>query len=203
MWYNHTTHTKGDLPPMKRMMTLLLALVMVFALTACGDATRTDAATESTMPETTDAAVTDTPIEDVPEAVESMVPQMSDISVKDVLDRVHDYHEETVGSSLQLYSAAATLLNFCKAGGPDQENFQQDVKDYIDKLDDDAKEAFRAQCEAVAGLADQITKGDVTMDDVNGVLVDADVSLEDFDPLAFEHEQLDAFNDGVKAAYNA
>ena len=78
---------------MKRMMTLLLALVMVFALSACGDATRTDAATESAVPETTDAAATDTPIEDVPEAVESMAPQMNDITVKDVLDRVHDYHE--------------------------------------------------------------------------------------------------------------
>ena len=186
---------------MKRITTLLLALVLVFALAACGTMTGTDAATESTMPETTDAAATDTPIEDAPEAVESMVPQMSDITVKDVLDRVHDYHNETAGSSLQLYSAAATLLNFCKAGGPNQENFQQDVKDYIDKLDADAKEGFRAQCEAVTGLAEQITKGDVTMDDVNGVLVDSDVSLEDFDPLAFEHEQLDAFNAAVKAAY--
>ncbi|MBQ9044555.1 MAG: hypothetical protein IJ112_01255 [Oscillospiraceae bacterium] len=186
---------------MKRMMTLLLALVMVFALSACGDATRTDAATESAVPETTDAAATDTPIEDVPEAVESMAPQMNDITVKDVLDRVHDYHEETVGSSLQMYSAAATLLNFCKAGGPDQDHFREDVKDYIDKLDDDGKEAFRGQYEAVSGLADQITKGDVTMEDTNAALVDADVTLEDFDPLAFEHAQLDAFNDAVKAAY--
>ena len=72
---------------MKKIMTLLLALAMVFALAACGDATRTDASTESAVPETTDAAATDTPVEDVPEAVESMVPQMSDITVKDVLDR--------------------------------------------------------------------------------------------------------------------
>ena len=187
---------------MKKLMTLLLALAMVFALAACGDATKTDAATESAVPETTDAAATDTPIEDVPEAMESMVPQMNDITVKDVLDRVHDYHEETVGSSLQLYSAAATLLNFCKAGGPNQETFRQDVKDYIDALDDEGKAAFRAQFEAVAGLADRITKGDVTMDEVNGTLVDTDVTLEDFDPLAFEHEQLDAFLDAVKAAYD-
>lgn len=186
---------------MKRMMTILLALVMVFALAACGTMNGNDAATESTMPETTDAAASDTPAENASEAVESMVPQMSDITVKDVLDRVHDYHEETVGSSLQLYSAAATLLNFCKAGGPNQETFQQDVKDYVANLDDEAKEAFRTQCEAVTGLADQITKGDVTMDEVNGVLVDTDVSLEDFDPLVFEHQQLDAFNEAVKAAY--
>ena len=186
---------------MKKIMTLLLALAMVFALAACGDATRTDASTESAVPETTDADATDTPVEDVPEAVESMVPQMSDITVKDVLDRVHDYHEETVGSSLQLYSAAATLLNFCKAGGPNQERFAEDVKDYVDKLDDDAKAAFQKQYEAVAQLADGITKGDVTMDEVNSALVDTDTSLEDFDPLAFEHEQLDAFNDAVKAAY--
>ena len=186
---------------MKRIVTLLLALVMVFALAACGDMTKPDAAEESAMPETTDAAATDTPVSVVPEAVESMVPQMNDITVKDVLDRVVDYHEATAGSSLQLYSAAATLLNFCKAGGPNQESFQQDVKDYVGKLDADAKEAFRGQYEAVAGLADQITKGDVTMDEVNGVLVDTDASLEDFDPLAFEHAQLDAFNDAVKAAY--
>ena len=186
---------------MKKLMTLLLALVMVFGLAACGTMTGTDAAKESATPETTDAAATDTPAEDVPEAAESMVPQMSDISAKDVLDRVHDYHEETVGSSLQLYSAAATLLNFCKAGGPDEANFAQDVKDYVGKLDDAGKEAFRAQYEAVSGLAEQITKGDVTMDDVNSALVDSDVSLEDFDPLAFEHQQLDAFNDAVKAAY--
>ena len=100
-----------------------------------------------------------------------------------------------------MYSAAATLLNFCKAGGPDQDHFREDVKDYIDKLDDDGKEAFRGQYEAVSGLADQITKGDVTMEDTNAALVDADVTLEDFDPLAFEHAQLDAFNDAVKAAY--
>ena len=66
---------------------------------------------------------------------------------------------------------------------------------------DAGSEGFRAQYEAVTGLAEQITKGDVTMDDVNGVLVDSDVSLEDFDPLTFEHEQLDAFNAAVKAAY--
>ena len=186
---------------MNKCMTLLLALVMVFALGACGTMTKTDAATESAVPETTDAAATDTPVEKVPQAVESMVPQMNDITVKDVLDRVHDYHEATAGSSLQLYSAAATLLNFCKAGGPDQESFRQDVQDYISKLDDGAKEAFRGQYEAVAALADQITKGDVTMDDVNAALVDTDVSLEDFDPLAFEHKQLEAFNDAIKAVY--
>ena len=186
---------------MKKLMTLLLALVMAFALAACGDATKTDADTESAVPETTDAAQTDTPIEEIPEAVESMVPQMSDITVKDVLDRVHDYHAETAGSSLQQYSAAATLLNFCKAGGPDQERFREDVKDYIDQLDEEGKAAFKDQYEAVADLADRITKGDVTMDDVNGTLVDTDVSMEDFDPLAFEHAQLDAFNDAVKAAY--
>ena len=187
---------------MKRIVTLLLALVMVFALAACGDMTKPDAAEESAMPKTTDAAATDTPVSDVPEAVESMVPQMNDITVKDVLDRVVDYHEATAGSSLQLYSAAATLLNFCKAGGPNQESFQQDVKDYVGKLDDEAKAVFKTQYEAVSALAEQITKGDVTMDDVNGALVDTDVSLEDFDPLAFEHEQLDAFNEAVKAAYN-
>ena len=188
---------------MKKLTSLLLALVLVFALAACGTMTKTDADTETAVPETTDAAATDTPIEDVPEAVESMVPQMSDITVKDVLDRVKDYHEATAGSSLQLYSAAATLLNFCKAGGPKQENFAADVKGYIDQLDDDAKAEFKTQFEAVAGLAEQITKGDVTMDDVNGALVDTDVSLEDFDPLAFEHDQLDAFNDAVRAAYEA
>ncbi len=186
---------------MKRMMTLLLALVMVFALAACGNMTGRDDANASAQPDATDAAATDNPVEEIPEAVESMTPQMNDISVKDVLDRVHDYQEETAGSSLQLYSAAATLLNFCKAGGPDEASFKQDVKDYVGKLDDDAKEAFRAQYEAVSGLAEQITKGDVTMDDVNGTLQDADVSLEDFDPLVFEHQQLDAFNDAVKAAY--
>lgn len=186
---------------MKRMMTLLLALVMVFALAACGNMTGRDDANASAQPDATDAAATDTPAEDLPEAVESMAPDMNNISVQDVLGRVRDYEEETVGSSLQLYSAAATLLNFCKAGGPDAETFQQDVKDYIGNLDDESKEAFRAQYEAVSGLAEQITKGDVTMDDVNGALQDADVSLEDFDPLVFEHQQLDAFNNAVKAAY--
>ncbi len=187
---------------MKRMTTLLMALVMLFALAACGTMTKTDDAAESAVPEQTDAAATDTPASDVPEAVESMVPQMNDISVNDVLDRVKDYHEATAGSSLQLYSAAATLLNFCKAGGTKQDGFADTVKDYIGKLDDEAKAVFKTQYEAVSALAEQITKGDVTMDDVNGALVDTDVSLEDFDPLAFEHEQLDAFNEAVKAAYN-
>ncbi len=187
---------------MKRMMTLLLALAMVFALGACGTMTKPDAADESAAPKQTDAAQTATPVQDVPEAAESMVPQMNDISVNDVLDRVKDYHEATAGSSLQLYSAAATLLNFCKAGGTKQDGFADTVKDYIGKLDDEAKAVFKTQYEAVSALAEQITKGDVTMDDVNGALVDTDVSLEDFDPLAFEHEQLDAFNEAVKAAYN-
>ena len=186
---------------MKKLTSLLLALALVFALSACGDMTKPNAETETAVPETTDAAVTDTPVEDVPEAVESMVPQMSDITVSDVLDRVKDYHEATAGSSLQLYSAAATLLNFCKAGGPKEGSFAEDVKGYTDQLDDDAKAEFQRQFEAVAGLADQIAKGDVTMDDVNGTLVDADVSLEDFDPLAFEHDQLDAFVSAVKSAY--
>jgi hypothetical protein len=183
------------------MMTLLLALVMVFALAACGNMNGPDNTHASAQPEATDAAATNSPAQELPEAVESMAPDMNNISVADVLGRVHDYQEETVGSSLQLYSAAATLLNFCKAGGPNEPNFAQDVKDYIGNLDDQAKEAFRAQYEAVSGLADQITKGDVTMDDVNGALQDSDVSLEDFDPLVFEHQQLDAFNNAVKAAY--
>lgn len=186
---------------MKKITSLLLALALVFALAACGTMTKTDTDTETAVPESTDTAATDTPIEDVPEAVESMVPQMSSISVKDVLDRVKDYHEATAGSSLQLYSAAATLLNFCKAGGPKEGSFAEDVKGYINQLDDNAKKEFQGQFETVAGLAEQITKGDVTMDDVNGALVDTDVSLEDFDPLAFEHDQLDAFVAAVKAAY--
>ena len=128
-------------------------------------------------------------------AVSSVAPETPDPreadSVTDVLNRIRDAEADGL---LMNYPAAAKVLTFCADGGTERETFERDVKAYFKTLDDAQREEFRAKFDAVLTLAENIAKGDVEQSDLEKA------DLKDFDPVTFQHENLETFTKTVTDA---
>ena len=173
------------------MMKRILCAALMLA--ACGRTMRkAEEIVESVMP-----SMTVTPTAE-PEAFSSAAPETPDpheaASVTDVLNMIRDAENEDGAGVLMNYPAAAKVLTFCADGGTERETFERDVKAYFKTLDDAQKEAFRAKLDSVLTLAENIAKGDVEQSDLEKA------ELKDFDPVAFQHDNLETFSKTVRAA---
>ena len=175
---------------MKRILCAALMLTALLSLAACGRTMRkAEEIVESVMP-----SMTVTPTNE-PEAFSSVAPEAPDpkeaASVTDVLNLIRDADPDGM---LMNYPAAAKVLTFCADGGTERETFERDVKAYFKTLDDAQKEEFRAKLDSVLTLAESIARGDVEQSDLEKA------DLRDFDPVAFQHDNLEAFTKTVKDA---
>lgn len=177
---------------MKRILCMALALLTLCSLAACGRTMRkAEEVVESVLPTMTPTAE--------PEAFSSAAPETPDPndaeSVTAVLNAIRDTEPEDAGA-LTAYPAAAKVLTFCADGGTGRETFRRDVTAFFKTLDDAQREEFRTRFDAVMSLARGIAKGDVEP----STLEDEGDALGGFDPVRFQHENLDAFEDAVKKA---
>ena len=178
---------------MKRFLCMALALTALLSLAACGRTMRkAEEIVESVMPTMTTAPT------EAPEAFSSAAPETPDghdaAAATDVLSAIREADADGE-SALMNYPAAAKVLTFCADGGTERDTFERDVKAYFKTMDDAQREEFRARFDAVITLAQNIAKGDVEQSD----LEQAD-DLKDFDPVTFQHENLEAFEKTVRAA---
>ena len=178
---------------MKRILCAALMLTALLSLAACGRTMRkAEDIAESMLPTMTAAPTSE------PEAFSSVAPETPDpheaASVTDVLNMIRDAENEDGAGVLMNYPAAAKVLTFCADGGTERETFERDVKAYFKTLDDAQKEEFRAKLDSVLTLAENIAKGDVEQSDLEKA------DLKDFDPVAFQHDNLEAFTKTVRAA---
>ena len=179
---------------MKRILCMALVLTALFSLAACGRTMqKAEDVVESLLP-----TMTASPTE-APEAFSSVAPQTPDPNdsapVTEVLNLIRDAEPENGGMLLD-YPAAAKVLTFCADGGTERTTFERDVKAFFKTMDDAQREEFRARFDAVITLAQNIAKGDVEQSE----LEQADADLHDFDPVTFQHENLETFEKTVRAA---
>ncbi len=177
---------------MKRILCVALALTALLSLAACGRTMRkAEDIVESMLPSMTVMPT------DAPEAFSSVAPETPDPneaeSAAAVLNAIRDAEPEESGV-LMNYPAAAKVLTFCADGGTERETFERDVKAFFKTLDEKQREEFRARFDAVMTLAQSIAKGDVEQSDLEKA------DLKDFDPVAFQHENLETFEKTVRAA---
>ena len=177
---------------MKRILCMALSLTALLSLAACGrTARRAEEIVESMLP-----TMTVRPTE-APEAFSSVAPETPDPKdaepVTDVLAAIRDCDVDD--AVLMQYPAAAKVLTFCADGGTERNTFERDVKAYFKTMDDAQREEFRARFDAVLTLAQNIARGDVEQSD----LEQAD-DLKDFDPVTFQHENLETFEKTVRAS---
>ena len=178
---------------MKRFLCMALALAALCSLAACGRTMRkAEEIVESVLP-----SMTVTPTSE-PEAFSSAAPETPDpheaAAVTDVLKMIRDAEPEDAAGALMNYPAAAKVLTFCADGGTERETFERDVKAFFKTLDEKQREEFRARFDAVMTLAQSIAKGDVEQSDLEKA------DLKDFDPVAFQHENLETFTKTVRDA---
>ena len=175
---------------MKRILCAALMLTALLSLSACGDTMRkAEDIVESVLPSMTVAPT------EVPEAFSSVAPETPEPreadSVADVLNLIRDADPDGMFMN---YPAAAKVLTFCADGGTGRDTFERDVKAYFKTLDDAQREEFRAKFDSVMILAENIAKGDVEQSDLEKA------DLKDFDPVAFQHENLETFTKTVRDA---
>ena len=175
---------------MKRTLCMALALAALFSLAACGRTMRrAEEAVESILPTMTAAPT------EQPEAFSSAAPETPNpkeaASVTDVLNLIRDAEAD---GALMNYPAAAKVLTFCADGGTERDTFERDVKAYFKTLDDAQREEFRAKLDSVLTLAESIARGDVEQSDLEKA------DLKDFDPVAFQHDNLETFTKTVREA---
>ena len=178
---------------MKRFLCMALIFSALCSLAACGRTMRkAEEIVESVMPSMT------VPPTAEPDAFSSAAPETPDpheaASVTDVLNRIRDADPEDGAGVLANYPAAAKALTFCADGGTERDTFERDVKAYFKTMDDAQREEFRARFDAVMTLAENIAKGDVEQSELEKA------NLKDFDPVAFQHENLETFTKTVRAA---
>ena len=183
-----------------RILCLTLALSLALPLAACGSRPmqEMEEAVESVLPTAEPVKETASPLPETPDV--TMMPEEADLSVEDVLESIRDAKADEAGTAVMTYVAAARVLTFCQKGGAQRADFQQDVKAWIDRLDGEAREAFIASARAVAELAQRIAQGDVERSELEEHLADSDTDWEDFDPVSFQHENLQRFVDVVTSA---
>ena len=178
---------------MKRILCMALALAALCSLAACGRTMRkAEEIVESVLPSMTMKPTTE------PEALSSVEPETPDpheaASVTDVLNMIRDAEPEDAAGVLMNYPAAAKVLTFCADGGTERDTFERDVKAYFRTMDDAQREEFRTRFDSVMTLAENIAKGDVEQSDLEKT------DLKDFDPVAFQHDNLEAFSKTVTGA---
>ena len=191
--HNPSEDTERRTRMMKRFLCMALIFAALCSLAACGRTMRkAEEIVESVMP-----SMTVTPTAE-PEAFSSVAPETPDpheaASVTDVLSMIRDAEPEDGAGVLMNYPAAAKVLTFCADGGTKRETFERDVKAYFKTMDDAQKEEFRAKLDSVLTLAENIAKGDVEQSDLEKA------DLKDFDPVAFQHDNLETFTKTVRDA---
>lgn len=152
------------------------------------------------VPEEETPAEEETPTdEETPADDPTEEPAVVSESLKKVLDAVKDYHPGASGATIREYSAAALLLNFLRTDDANAENLADQIKAYTDALSEEEQTAFDESMNDVLLLAQQIAKGDVTMEQAEEVLADTEVTLDPVDPATFPHEQIVAFDEALNA----
>ena len=180
----------------KRILCLTLVLALALPAAACGSRPmqEMEEAVESVLPTAEPTRETAPPIE-TPAATET--PAETEQTVSDVLDAIRDAKPDEAATPVTTYLAAARVLLFCEAGGAQRQDFAQEVKDWVGRLDAGEREDFIASARAVAELAQRIAQGDVEQSELEENLAGSDTGWEDFDPVNFQHENLQRFVDVV------
>ena len=185
---------------MKRFLCLMTALTLSLGLAACGSRTARDVreAVESVLPTVDPARETMTPAAETPEI--SDMPREDGLSVRDVMESIREAKPEELDTPVTTYAAAARVLTFCQEGGAKQSDFEQEVRDWVKGLSGEEREAFIASARAVSELAQRIAQGDVEQSELEEALADSDANWRDFDPVNFQHENLERFVEVVTKA---
>ena len=118
-----------------------------------------------------------------------------DVAVSEALQAVLDAALgcQSDDDSASVYAAAATLLNFVRTDAAQAEDLADQIQVYRAALSEEALHDFETNMDAVLTLAQQIAKGDVTAEETDAQLADANVTLAPVDPQTFPHEALAAF----------
>ena len=181
----------------KRIGTLCLALLLALGAAACGSRPmqKAEELAETLLPDMTPEVTASAAPET---AVPSASPALADtVTTRDVLDAVRDVDPDAMENPVRTYLAAAKVLSFCQAGGPEKGDFEKDVRDYLAAMDGDQRAAFRKSAQSVLELAQRIAKGDVEPDELEQNLSDYDGDWRDIDPVTFQHENLKTFADAL------
>ena len=178
---------------MKTMIPLMLALAMLLA--GCG----TMKPVETTVP-TEEPEMLETMPPEGSETVIPEAPHVDETRVADALDAIRDYDPAHVDSAVMRYAAAAKLLNFCKNTERAAEDLKNEIRAYFKDMSDTEKADFRERYEDVAALAQSIARGDVEQSELDNMLRDADVKLEELDPVTFQHENLTDLDETIRDA---
>lgn len=177
---------------MKQMIPLLLALAL---LAGCGMMKPVETPSPTEEPE-----MLETMPMDVTETMMPEVPEMDEPKVADALDAIRDYDPDHVDSAVMRYAAAAKLLSFCKNTERAAEELKDEIRSYFKDMSDTEKADFRERYEDVAALAQSIARGDVEQSELDTMLKDADVKLEELDPVTFQHENLTDLDETIRDA---
>lgn len=179
---------------MKRYLCLMLALVMVLALAACG----MDKPVETTAP-----METEEPVETLPAETEEPIetPRISDEpKVSNALDAIRDYDPDDLDSAVMRYAAAARVLNFCRSTERGAEELKDEIKAYFARMSAEEKAAFAERYEDVAALTQSIAKGDVEQSELDNMLTEAHVDFDPVDPVTFAHQNLADLDETIREA---
>lgn len=177
---------------MKKLIPLMLALVL---LAGCGTMKPAQTPAPTEEPEMMETMPTDGSETVIPEA-----PRAEEPRVADALDAIRDYDPDHVDSAVMRYAAAAKLLNFCRNTERATEDLKAEIRSYFKDMSDTEKADFRERYDDVAALAQSIARGDVEQSELDTMLHDADVTLEELDPVTFAHENLTDLDETIRDA---
>ena len=183
---------------MKRILCMALTLIAALSLAACGSRPmqKAEETVESLVPDMTpEVTASAAPETAMPSATPAME---NELTTRDVLEAIRDTDPDAM-DPVKTYMAAASVLTFCQEGGPAKADFDKEVKDYFENMDDESRAAFEKSARSVLELAQRIASGDVEPDELEQNLKDSDSDWRNIDPVTFQHDNLKTFVDTLTA----